>query len=725
MVSSLFEFFSQTRFESSECQRLWSLIKDRKSFDEKCLASLKPFIKDKSSLSYLPIEFMKEDQSFFVNKELIERPERLFLSSGTTKNSRARSYFSKDGLLLYQLESLKTFYDLLSHFFNEKELFSVTGVSLVPTVKEWPTSSLAQMLSWIAKYFKVDFLEAKTFSNKNYSKPIWVFATALQFKDLIEQNKKIFLPKGSLIIETGGLKSSKEIFSRQDLFSGLKEIFDVPEDRIISEYGMCELSAQAYDFVCEKSSGKMRSYKFPFWVDVKASQINDLALEEGQGCLRVYDPLRVDYPFPIRTQDIIDLKKSGSFSLLGRVPHSVLKGCSLLAEELLSKKKLKIELKSKEKKLLKTCFQGDGIKVTALLDEKKIHRVYDFLKSFFARERTKSSLLKEFSSLKIVDYAISDLLSKFPKDLNSWQEIGKKYKNCNDKKYLLVLPNSHVFALFHPCVVAYFFGIRLSVRLSRAYSENSIAGEFLKEFSSCFSYSIDIIGPNKRIPFDLKTEDYNGLTVFGSDETFNLLRSHIQCPGVFFGSTLSVSIISDFSEETLSNLIKDSFSLAQKGCFSSRLTFCLFDSSVFEKKKDLIFLKVRQVLESSFGLTLPFESSLALDHERVSFIRKEASLAFEWPSKGPLILFYKGSPVISIEDYLSACQFLLPIIFVPTVESIKNALLNLNGIVRVSLSSRLKKDFLDLSYKDNIELSEPGCLNTTIWDGFHQGKSFF
>ena len=39
------------------------------------------------------------------------------------------------------------------------------------------------------------------------------------------KEEKIKLPKGSVIVETGGLKSSKESFTREDLYQGIEETF--------------------------------------------------------------------------------------------------------------------------------------------------------------------------------------------------------------------------------------------------------------------------------------------------------------------------------------------------------------------------------------------------------------------------------------------------------------------------------------------------------------------
>ena len=52
----------------------------------------------------------------------------------------------------------------------------------------------------------------------------------------------------------------------------------------------------------------------------------------GTGSLIVFDPARIDMNH-LRTQDMVDIYPDSNFSILGRVAHSTLKGCSLLAND--------------------------------------------------------------------------------------------------------------------------------------------------------------------------------------------------------------------------------------------------------------------------------------------------------------------------------------------------------------------------------------------------------
>ena len=72
----------------------------------------------------------------------------------------------------------------------------------------------------------------------------------------------------------------------------------MPQENIISEYGMCELASQAYDFFDENL--KTRAYRFPFWVKSFVLPPWGELFSRGKGCLLIEDPLRIDYPFPMR-----------------------------------------------------------------------------------------------------------------------------------------------------------------------------------------------------------------------------------------------------------------------------------------------------------------------------------------------------------------------------------------------------------------------------------------
>ncbi|RYZ56917.1 MAG: hypothetical protein EOP07_11355 [Proteobacteria bacterium] len=98
----------------------------------------------------LPIEFLKffprdVEAEFSSTAPIVHH----FLSSGTTMRDRSRSSFTALGLNHYHEFSLLSFRAMLATFFGDKA--RPRGISFIPDTKEWPSSSLAQMVDWIRK----------------------------------------------------------------------------------------------------------------------------------------------------------------------------------------------------------------------------------------------------------------------------------------------------------------------------------------------------------------------------------------------------------------------------------------------------------------------------------------------------------------------------------------------------------------------------------------------
>ena len=80
--------------------------------------------------------------------------------------------------------------------------------------------------------------------------PLLVMGTAFSFVHLTdalaERGIKFRLPPGSSVMETGGYKGRSRSLPKAKLYDLIMEYLRVPERAIICEYGMSELSSQAY-----------------------------------------------------------------------------------------------------------------------------------------------------------------------------------------------------------------------------------------------------------------------------------------------------------------------------------------------------------------------------------------------------------------------------------------------------------------------------------------------
>jgi hypothetical protein len=155
---------------------------------------------------------------------------------------------------------------------------------------------------------------------KNHQKVI-VFGTTFALLDFAEQ---FTLPLfNTIIIETGGMKGRREELLREQVHEKLQSSFSGAA--IHSEYGMTELCSQAY----AKANGR---FFCPPWMKVLVRDEDDpfkVSLT-GKGALNVIDLANVHSCSFIATEDIGEVYDDGSFTVLGRLDNSDIRGCSLL-----------------------------------------------------------------------------------------------------------------------------------------------------------------------------------------------------------------------------------------------------------------------------------------------------------------------------------------------------------------------------------------------------------
>jgi hypothetical protein len=162
---------------------------------------------------------------------------------------------------------------------------------------------------------------------------IGILGTAFGFVHLADHLQKlgisISLPRGSRALETGGYKGRSRELPKSELHQLIEQTLGLPQDRIVCEYGMCELASQAYDY----PEGADRRFQFPPWVRVAAvSPESGQPVAPGQpGLLQICDLANVWSVLKIQTGDLGIAFPDGHFDLIGRLPVAGLRGCSLLA----------------------------------------------------------------------------------------------------------------------------------------------------------------------------------------------------------------------------------------------------------------------------------------------------------------------------------------------------------------------------------------------------------
>lgn len=254
-----------------------------------------------------------------------EQCVRVFHSSGTTGSDTSRHFLSAEALELYRTS-------LVAGFARALPLDEVMGtVALMPSPREAPHSSLSFMLETLGAIFFTPAQLAPWLRLQR--EPLCYFGTAFAFVHLLDatEGEAFCLPKGSIVIETGGFKGRSREISREELYALFTERLGVAPERCYSEYGMSELASQFY------SQGVAGPKLAPPWLKTRVIDpvTGAEALPGEPGLLAHYDLANLNSVLAIQTEDRGIAVPHGGFQLLGRAPGAILRGCSLLTEELL------------------------------------------------------------------------------------------------------------------------------------------------------------------------------------------------------------------------------------------------------------------------------------------------------------------------------------------------------------------------------------------------------
>lgn len=169
--------------------------------------------------------------------------------------------------------------------------------------------------------------------------PVFLLGTAFSFVQLTDyimnRGTRFQLPLGSKVFETGGYKGRSRSLDRGDLHSLISKYLGVAEGHIICEYGMSELSSQAYAYPMSldaKNAMPSSVFTFPPWARVTViSPETGAEAEEGeQGLIRVLDLANVRSVMAILTEDL-GVRRGSGFELVGRTANAEPRGCSLMA----------------------------------------------------------------------------------------------------------------------------------------------------------------------------------------------------------------------------------------------------------------------------------------------------------------------------------------------------------------------------------------------------------
>ena len=167
-------------------------------------------------------------------------------------------------------------------------------------------------------------------------RPIGICGTAFSFVHLADawaDLPPLDLPRGSFLLETGGFKGRSRELSKPELYAKLAGIFSIPDTSIWNEYGMSELSSQAY------ARGTHGLHQTPPWARVLVvDPATGREVGVGQrGLVRWIDLANTDSVMAVQTLDLAERAAKG-FRLMGRLPRTEPRGCSLSIDDLMQRK---------------------------------------------------------------------------------------------------------------------------------------------------------------------------------------------------------------------------------------------------------------------------------------------------------------------------------------------------------------------------------------------------
>ena len=268
-------------------------------------------------IPFLPIELFKSHTIYCGAEE----PEVVFTSSSTTGQTPSRHPMAH--LADYE----RTFTEAFRTFYGEASQYGI--YALLPSYLQRKGSSLVYMADRLIAAgnsggFYLDDYEKLIADMASDPKPKILLGVSYALWDLAEK----YAPKltDTIVMETGGMKGYREEIPKSELHRILCDGFGV--ERIHSEYGMAELTSQAY------SSGE-GVFRAPQWMRVMIRDINDpfSYLSAGaRGGVNIIDLANIHSCAFIETQDVGRTMADGSFSIEGRIDRSEIRGCNLLVQ---------------------------------------------------------------------------------------------------------------------------------------------------------------------------------------------------------------------------------------------------------------------------------------------------------------------------------------------------------------------------------------------------------
>ena len=268
-------------------------------------------------IPFLPIELFKSHDIYCGEHE----PEKIFTSSNTGGTVASRHMMQS--LAHYE----KAFTLGFEQFYGTATKWSIYG--LLPNYLQREGSSLVYMVDRLIERcgsggFYLDEYEKLLSDIEADPKPKILLGVSYALWDLAEK----FSPKlhDTIVMETGGMKGQRKELPKAEFHKILTNAFGV--EKIHSEYGMAELTSQAYS----DGDGIFRS---PSWLKFLTRDVNNplkVNFSPARGAINIIDLANISSCAFIATQDVGSTFADGSFRIEGRLSGAAIRGCNLLVQ---------------------------------------------------------------------------------------------------------------------------------------------------------------------------------------------------------------------------------------------------------------------------------------------------------------------------------------------------------------------------------------------------------
>jgi len=323
-MHTLNPFDSTISFEEKALQIFEHQKRNNSIYKKFCEALVVREVSHVNEIPLIPIQAFKDTRVFSGDS----RSNLYFESSGTSGMNRSRHYVADSEV--YR----RSIIEGMSHFYR---LDDYVILAYTPGYTENPHSSLVWMLktliereiSGLSRFLEIGKPLGEEIIDKIESsgKKVLLFGAAFGLLDLIELGSP-GLPKDSIVLETGGMKTHRREVEKEELHQQLAEGFRIPTQNVHSEYGMTELLSQAY------SQGTLWFDPVP-WMKISIRNPQNPMEHQpygNEGIIGVIDLANIHSCSFILTGDRGIQNEKGQFQVLGRWNPLNLRGCNFLID---------------------------------------------------------------------------------------------------------------------------------------------------------------------------------------------------------------------------------------------------------------------------------------------------------------------------------------------------------------------------------------------------------